>query len=1067
MRVLPKLRIPSLVVLSILPALAFGLDAPGLPDLVFSTVSTSDGLSNDSVYCAMQDSRGFMWFGTFGGVDRYDGNTIVSLKSGGPEGYSLSGSVVFALAEGRDGAVWIGTDGGGLDRFDPESGAVTAYRVTSSGPRISSDLVYALAAGRDGRLWIGTGSAGLDALDPRTGAVVNFRAGAGVALPSDVVRALSFDGDGNLWVGCARGGVALLRGAGLGAGDPSASFESVSLAGASASPTVRSLYADSVGRVWIGTERDGLFLAEKGRTDAVRVPLPRSAGGEAATVRAIAEDGEGRIWVGTEGEGLVVLAPGGSPLGHLRSGPGDRYSLPGDYVRALLRDRGGLVWIGFKDRGISRTDPGAGAFGARRSGSAGVRAGRHGLPEGVVRGIAAAPDGDLWLAVDGGGLVRYSEKRETYVVFGKEDGLGSLRVCSVFVGPDGTIYAGTDGDGLYRRRPGASRFSALPLGLDGNSEGGAVVWALLVDSGGDLWVGLEGEGLVRLDAAGGAPVRFRYGADGGRTLSGRSVRSLLQDRDGSILVGTWDGGLHRIDPVTGRVRHYGTGGAGPSSTSDVSIYHLALDGKGSVWIGTGAGLERLSKGNEGDVIVRVPLGLLPKIPSVFAVAPDGSGALWLATESGLLRYDPDGGTLRSWTGADGLQDDHFAPGSFCRAADGKFAFGGAGGFNLFSPADIPLEYDPPQARIVSFVPIDASERSEVPILMDPSARDDPLRVPFETSGFSLSLAVMDYRDPDRNLYAVKIEGPQDARIYLGTSSTAIIPRLAPGRYRFVAEGAGNRGVWNENGSSIQVEVTSPFWMTPLFTMIVSGALALGIFAIVRIRFSGLERRALELREISAHVHEAREEERGAVAREVHDQLGQVLTALKMGIFWARGEAIENPSLTKEKLDELLGITDLALDSVKSISTRLRPKALDTLPLSDAIEWLLSDFRRWSGIEYRANIDPTPFGMDRRTETTVFRVLQEILTNVARHAAASFVEVSLEVNDKRIELRVRDDGRGIDLSEKNNKERSFGIAGMRERCAYLGGTFDIFPTDGGGTMVIARLPYPKGKEQEDA
>lgn len=1016
------------------------LDSARIP---FSTISTDNGISNDSVYCLLQDSRGFMWIGTFGGLDRYDGRETVSYKPGGSEGFSLSASVVFALAEGAGRVVWAGTDGGGLNRIDPVSGAVTVFRGNADGPLGSGgDLVYALAAEENGDLWIGTGGSGLVFRDQGTGEFRHLTATG--KLPSSIVRALLLDRGGRLWVGTAGGGLVVSDHQ----ASMSSSFSSVGLPGAPPGATIRALHEDARGRIWVGTEEYGVYRVSADRSSVVSVPLPASSGGSRAIVRAIASDADGRVWVGTEGEGVAVIDPDGGGAVAIRATELTPSSLAGDQVRAVLKDSSGLIWIGLKDRGISVANPAAPAFGLRHAGSGGQ------LPRGTIRAIWEGPGAQLYLASDGGGLIVYDLRADAYRVYGEAEGLASRRVCTVLRTSTGTLYVGTDGAGLYRLDRGTRNFVPVPLGLDGaGADDGAVVWALSEDSRGNLWVGLEGSGLVELRRDG-SQIRYYYDPKSPSGLGGRSVRCILEDSDGALLIGTWDGGLQRVDPRTRRVTRFPTSGSDPTATSDVSIYCLERDSRGRVWIGTGSGLDRLERSEDGFQITRFPFTSLPRRPSVFGIIEDDSGWLWLSTEQGLIRYDPRSGGLRTWTRADGLQGDHFYPGSYLRLSDGRLAFGGSEGINVFFPAAVEGNQAPPAVRIVSLLPLDGQDIPERSAAVP--AEDSVLRVPYATSGFSLKLAVLDFTDPAKNLNAVRIEGPRAQRYYLGTSNTAIVPRLSPGRYRFIASGAGNRGVWNEEGSSVTVEVVPPFWSAPIFLVGIGLFLVLAVFLGVRLRVTTLERRTRELRDLSAHVHEAREAERTEIAREVHDELGQTLTALKMGLYWAKDNSRISRTTMERRLGELLEYTDLALESVKSISTRLRPKVLDTLPLGEALDWLVRDFRRWSGVECKTDFDPTPFDVDIRTKTTLFRVLQEVLTNVARHSKARSVSIALSVGEDHFELRVRDDGEGIDPA-KTSAERSFGIAGMKERCAYLGGSFEIAPAPGGGTVVIAAVP----------
>jgi ligand-binding sensor domain-containing protein len=270
-------------------------------------------------------------------------------------------------------------------------------------------------------------------------------------------------------------------------------------------------------------------------------------------------------------------------------------------------------------------------------------------------------------------------------MFGQASGLNSNRLCSVLYDSQGNLFVGTDGAGLFKFDPRTETAKAVSLGLGEDSgiaaEGGPVVWALYEDREKNLWVGLEGSGLVELKADG-TRKRYTYKPNSGEGLGGRSVRSIQEDGNGNLLVGTWDGGLQRIDPRTGVVEQFPSQDGTERSTSDVSIYYLLRDSKNNVWIGTGSGLDRYEMAGGSLRIRPVNLGFLPRRPSVFGIAEDGTGTLWLSTEMGLLSYDPSSEDMKRWTRSDGLQDDHFAPGASLRLQDGQLAFGGIKGFNL-------------------------------------------------------------------------------------------------------------------------------------------------------------------------------------------------------------------------------------------------------------------------------------------------------------------------------------------------------------------------------------------------
>ena len=224
----------------------------------------------------------------------------------------------------------------------------------------------------------------------------------------------------------------------------------------------------------------------------------------------------------------------------------------------------------------------------------------------------------------------------------------------------------------------------------------------------------------------------------------------------------------------------------------------------------------------------------------------------------------------------------------------------------------------------------------------------------------------------------------------------------------------------------------------------------------------LKRQQDELRELSAQVFEAREEEKTLIARELHDELGQLLTAMKMDLSWLRERLPALDPALAVKAGQMNEVLDQTVGSVRRIAADLRPLMLDDLGLADAAGWLVEDFARRSGIECRIDLPPAERleALGRDTAIAVYRVLQEALTNIARHSGAKRAWAVLEAGDDEIRLEIEDDGRGIS-AEALAKSRSLGVKGMRERMLYLGGGLEVSRAPRGGTRVRARVPLARG------
>jgi len=218
----------------------------------------------------------------------------------------------------------------------------------------------------------------------------------------------------------------------------------------------------------------------------------------------------------------------------------------------------------------------------------------------------------------------------------------------------------------------------------------------------------------------------------------------------------------------------------------------------------------------------------------------------------------------------------------------------------------------------------------------------------------------------------------------------------------------------------------------------------------------------ELRRLSAHMRSAREEERTSIAREVHDELGQALTALKMDLSWLSRRLPESDELLSDKTRSMSALIDSTIQKTREITTELRPGLLDDLGLVAAIEWQAEEFERRTEIACDVNCDPEDMVLGEEVSTALFRIFQETLTNVARHANATSVKASLREEDGRLVLRVKDDGRGITKQQISDR-KAFGLLGMRERAHYLGGEVEISGVRGRGTSITVTIPAA-GREE---
>ena len=823
--------------------LALCAGGPALPaqtlDLQFKHLSIRDGLSQSIVDAMIQDRKGFVWFVTEDGLNRFDGYRFEVFKHDAQDPHSLVHNEIKCIAEGRDGILWVGSFSRGLERFEQATGRFTHYQhdptVDSS---LSNDIVWSVLEDREGRVWVGTG-AGLDRLDRATGKFVHYRLGPEGAGPMerDDVRALLQDQGGALWVGTAAGGLCRLdpaTGASLrfthDAGDP----DSLS------HDDVRALARDRDGAVWVGTRGGGLDRLDP-MTGVFRhfrhAPRdPRSLGAD--IVLALTLDDRGNLWVGTDGGGLERYDREKGDFVRYTHDPYRPGSLASDRVYSLLQDRSGILWVGTYGAGVSRCELNRKQFLHFRHDPTDPDS----LAHDIVWSFCEDPSGFLWIGTNDGGLDRFDRATGRFAHHRHDPGnprsLGHNSVRMVVRDHAGILWAATNGGGLNRFDPTTGRFTRFRHdAADPGSLAHDELRMVFEDREGNLWVGTYGGGLDRFDPSTGRFVHHRADPADPKSISGDYVRAAFQDRSGILWFGTHGAGLNRYDPATGVFVRYRNDPADPSTLSNDFVFSVHEDRSGALWVATyGGGLNRLDRATGRFTAFRKSDGLPDD--AVYGILEDDDGRLWLSTNSGLARFDPRSGVAKTYTQDDGLQSNEFNGGSYYRSPRGEMFFGGINGFNAFFPAAI---RDNAFRAPVVFTDFQLSNQS-VPVGPMADGRVMLERSIDATTSITLThldrvvsfeFAALDFASPDKNRYAYRLEGLHRDWLDLGNRRFVMFTTLPAGRYRLMVKGTNGDGVWNEEGAAIRLLVRPPWWRTGWADLAYALLLLGGVVGLVR------------------------------------------------------------------------------------------------------------------------------------------------------------------------------------------------------------------------------------------
>jgi signal transduction histidine kinase/ligand-binding sensor domain-containing protein/CheY-like chemotaxis protein/HPt (histidine-containing phosphotransfer) domain-containing protein len=836
------------VLAALLGATAAFSSPPAGSSMRFETLSLEAGLSQATIQAIVQDRQGFLWFATQEGLNRYDGYTFTVFRRDPDDASSLPNDWIWTLHEDPSGFLWIGTNGGGLSRYDPETDRFTHFRARDTYPDGShANHVRALHVSPSGTVWVGTDS-GLGTLDPEGAGFTPYP----VPDPpdgskADRVRSIHESRDGLLWVGTDGNGLLRI--------DPE-SGEARRYLHDPDDPTtlgsnrVRCILEERHGGLWIGLYDAGIDRTDRRAESFTHVrhdpddptSLPHDR------VRAILEDSNGDLWIATDG-GLGRRNAETGRFARFRHSAIDPSSLADDRVLSLLQDRGGVIWIGTYG-GLSKWNPLSSAFSLYRDDER--TPGR--LNGNVVSAFAEDPDGSLWVATYGGGLNRLDVTRGAFELHAHDpDRPGTVsdsRVMSLLVDSTGTLWVGTLTQGLDRfdRERGTFVNHRHDPG-DPHSLSANGITAIFEDSAGEIWVGTYRGGLNRLDRASGGFARYAHDPDDPRSLSDDRVLTIYEDRDRVLWIGTEGGGINRYDRRTGSFTSFRNDPDYPESLSSDTAWAIHEDDRRVMWIGTqSGGLNRWDPVNRDagrGVFKRYTQSDGLASMTVYGILGDDQGNLWLSSNHGLSRFDPRADGFRHFDTSHGLQSHEFNFGAYFRGGDGRLYFGGVNGFNAFHPSQVVDNPHVPPVVLTGFQRAD-DDAEAVRI-----SGVDAIELTHRDYFVSFEFAALDYAAPERNRYMYRLEGFDEDWIDIGTSRRATYTNLTPGSYTFRVRASNNDDVWNEAGASLGVRVYPPPWKTwwaySLFSL---GILGLGA-AYVRSQKRRLEREAESTRAAEA------------------------------------------------------------------------------------------------------------------------------------------------------------------------------------------------------------------------
>lgn len=963
------------------------------------------GLSNNSVTCIHKDRYGFMWFGTYDGLNRFDGYGFKVSRQQLKVPNSLANNRIVTIAEDSTGYMWVGTKHG-ANRVKGPTGLFQPVYYSSWGKKDTLPVlseVYSIVTNRRGEVLMGTSNHGLLVYPPNSGLARQVPLVNGDTVFTGNIPGIVNDARGRCWL--------IVQNVGLCRYEEDKQRITVVN---QQQKRGNCLLADNAGLLWMGTD-DGVY-----RYDPATNQLSRSLQAtrqQDTKVFGLMIDAGHQLWVSTDGDGIFVMPAAGGAARQLQTGK-DKSSLTSNAVYAVYEDQDQRKWIATLRGGINILDKQKSRF---------TTIATNPLADGspaanFAFSFCEDEHKDIWIGTDGGGISIWNRQQNCYTAFAhKENNPGSLsndNVTSIVKDQDNNIWVATFGGGINRYNRAKHTFEKYSCSLNGYED--KFVWKLYIDSQNTLWAGT---------CMGGTIYRFNKTANRFECFDPglRDIITIGEDRAGDLWFGTYTK-LIKADRKNRQHRYY---------DMDFNVRALYEDKAHHFWVGTeGGGLLEFDRSTGKAKTIAEQQGLPNN--AILNIEEDNKGNLWMSTYNGIVRYNPDSKQCKNFYESDGLQSNQFNYNAALRLSTGELLFGGIKGFNIFDPAAIADHTDFPALLIAGLrISNTPYEEGAAGSHAQPLSYLNKLVLPYDKAVFSLDYVALEYSSPDKISYAYYMEGWDNDWNYVNTQRTANYTRLHEGSYRFRIKSTNADGVWNPQERIIKITVLPPWYRTWLAYMIY-GLLTGGLLYAYRFYQQRQARLRYEIElsrlqsEKEKEVHEKRLSFFTNVSHEFRTPLTLIINPVKE-LLYSDGRQIESKDLTivYRNARRLLSLVDQLLLFRKADQEEEQLKIVP-LDLAAICREVYLCFTHQAGMkklqfDFNCNNEQVMAYADReKIEVVLFNLLSNAFKYTPDGGSIGF---SLSDTPEGIVIRVTDSGCGIPRDVGNRLfERFYQVTG---------------------------------------
>ena len=1012
------------------------------PELHFERISTIDGLSDNNVVSIALDAKGFMWFGTSDGLNRYDGKHFKIYRHNSNDSFSISSNNVIGVLAAKDGKIWASTDDG-LNCLDPITDKFKRYFHDPKNPSsLSSNFCARIFQDSAGIIWIAT-SVGLTELNPVTEKIITYQNN-----PSDTLSI-----------------------------SPNRTF---------------TFLADKQNNFWIGTDH-GLNLLDRGTSKFQRFlsKNPFSNWND-CIVYSISEANENNLWLTILGQGLINYNIKSKKYIQYLERPevahrGDHNIL---YDNEQCDLDTNLIYIASNERDFSIFNKSTGKF------TSYMHRGSNDYPESV--GVLFNDHkGILWVGAKNG-VYKLDIRKSLFnsIVIPPnycKDCLSFITaLCqSRFDKSGNNLWIGTWTCGLFKVNIANNTFTLISKGLKiPNHENYAAVTEIMQDNTGNLWIGLE-NGLLQMDSSGNLIHHFMNKKNDSLSIPGNMVYDIYEDEQERLWIATKQG-LSLFNrtknefinyPVTlsfsketysgkidqNKIEKIIKGPPGKlildedekqlllfdTKTFSYSLYFnkknpledirqikdILYERDSILWCSTNKGLFRIVKKVSGDSVKMFTTADGLSFDDIGGLGTDNCNNLWIHTRKGLTKFNEQTGIFKAFYKEDGLTEDQPVDGILINGLNNMMFFGfgtnsATGGINYFNPCNWKFDSIPAPVSITGFKIFNR----EADLIKDISSLKK-INLSYKDRMITFEFAELNYIHSARNQYKYKLEGFDNDWIQAGNETEATYTNLDGGNYTFHVKAANDIGVWNEKGASIAIYVRPVFYETWWFYMLCAIAITGLLYIAYKIRINQIKR-----------VYAIRT----GISRDLHDDIGSRLSSISI-ISQLADDKKDDPNFNVSKFyEQVKQGSKEAMDLMNDIVWSVNPKNDKLSDMLIRMREYAADILEAKNINFQIDVSTSLHNLNLRMviRKDFYLIYKEAINNLAKYSCCSSVKISILKEHEKLLLFIEDNGKGFDLK---NIKRGNGLNNMQNRAANIRGRLTIHSKIGHGTSIALEVP----------